>query len=290
MMCIFGCPKPFVGHIGVIQRNAIGSWSRLTPRCQIVLLGGEQGTDRVAEEFGAAHIPCVGKNASGTPTIGSLFAEAQSVSKFPWMCYCNCDIILLNDLLQALQKVWTVMTSTMVVGRRWDLDVREAIPTCPGWDRNLRERVWRHGSRHAHTGIDFMVFPRGSLGELPAMTVGRGGWDNWMLHHAKSVGLTLVDVSEVVLAVHQNHDYSHHPGGRRGVSDGAEAQTNVKMAGGTTRLLTLLDADLVLTPAGRMETRRSAYAIYRALVNSSESNWCARVLLGAIRGVRRLRR
>lgn len=29
MLTIFATPKPFQGHVGIIQRNAIGSWVRL---------------------------------------------------------------------------------------------------------------------------------------------------------------------------------------------------------------------------------------------------------------------
>ena len=32
MLTIFTIPKPFVGHIGVIQRNAIISWLNLSPK------------------------------------------------------------------------------------------------------------------------------------------------------------------------------------------------------------------------------------------------------------------
>jgi hypothetical protein len=30
---LFTVPKAFEGHIGVIQRNAFGSWARLRPAC-----------------------------------------------------------------------------------------------------------------------------------------------------------------------------------------------------------------------------------------------------------------
>ncbi len=31
MITIFAIPKPFKGHIDVIQRNAIQSWTKLSP-------------------------------------------------------------------------------------------------------------------------------------------------------------------------------------------------------------------------------------------------------------------
>ena len=42
MLTIFSTPKPFRGHIGVIQRNAIESWKRIHPDVEIILFGDEE--------------------------------------------------------------------------------------------------------------------------------------------------------------------------------------------------------------------------------------------------------
>ena len=51
MFTIFTIPKPFQGHIGTIQRNAIQSWTLLHPRPEIILFGSEAGTAQVAAEL-----------------------------------------------------------------------------------------------------------------------------------------------------------------------------------------------------------------------------------------------
>ena len=51
MLTIFAVPKPFRGHIGVIQRNAIRSWTLLRPACDIILMGNEEGIAEIAAEF-----------------------------------------------------------------------------------------------------------------------------------------------------------------------------------------------------------------------------------------------
>lgn len=53
MLTIFSIPKAFNGHIGDIQRNAINSWTRLQPECEILLLGDDEGTGKAADENGA---------------------------------------------------------------------------------------------------------------------------------------------------------------------------------------------------------------------------------------------
>ena len=66
MITVFTLPKPFVGHIGMIQRNAIQSWTRLHPDIDILMFGSEQGTAEVAAEFGIRHFPDVEVNEYGS--------------------------------------------------------------------------------------------------------------------------------------------------------------------------------------------------------------------------------
>jgi hypothetical protein len=37
MLTVFSIPKSLLGHIGVIQRNALGSWVRLREGVQVIL-------------------------------------------------------------------------------------------------------------------------------------------------------------------------------------------------------------------------------------------------------------
>ena len=77
MLTILSTPKPFVGHIGLIQRNAIGSWVRLSPRPQIILFGDSAGVHEVAAEFGLEHVPSVDANEFGTPYLRALLQQAS---------------------------------------------------------------------------------------------------------------------------------------------------------------------------------------------------------------------
>ena len=60
----------------------------------------------------------------------------------------------------------------------------------------------------------------------------------------------MIDASQVVLAIHQNHDYGHHPAGTKGVHDGTEALRNRAMVGEWYHLHTTEDATHRLTPKG----------------------------------------
>ena len=65
MITLFTCPKPFRGHIGIIQRNAIKSWTLLKPKPEIILIGDEEGILEVCKELDLIHIPTIEKNEFG---------------------------------------------------------------------------------------------------------------------------------------------------------------------------------------------------------------------------------
>lgn len=250
MLTIFAAPKAFRGHIAVIQRNAIRSWSLLRPACDVVLLGDEAGIAEVAAEYGVRHIPEVERTASGTPLISGLFREAERTSERDVFCYVNSDIILMSDLLAATERVVAMKRRFLLVGHRWNLDVTNEMAFEPCWEDRLRQHTLAHGVLAGAASIDFFVFPRGVLGEIPPFAVGRPRWDNWMLFRARSLAIPLIDATAAVMAVHQNHDYSHHPEGKYGTRHGDEALNNETLAGDDLQKFALMDATHVLTSTG----------------------------------------
>lgn len=95
MLTIFATPKPFRGHEGVIQRNAIGSWVPLHPECEVLLFGDEPGAAEIAQELGVRHVPGVRRSEFGTKRLDHIFARAQEMARHDILCHANCDIILL---------------------------------------------------------------------------------------------------------------------------------------------------------------------------------------------------
>jgi hypothetical protein len=60
----------------------------------------------------------------------------------------------------------------------------------------------------------------------------------------------VIDATEAVTAVHQNHDYAHLPPDAGDAWDGPEAKRNLELAGGVTHRFTLQDVTHKLTPRG----------------------------------------
>ena len=206
---LFATPKKFEGHIGVIQRNAIQSWTVMKPAPEIVLFGDEPGTSEIAAEFGLMHVPKVKCNQWGTPLISDLFEQAEKLGQGAIVSYVNSDIILFDDFAQALWRVAAWSQHFLMVGRRTDLDIKQAVDFRGDWATQLRASALREGKLQIARSIDYFAFARGLYASIPGLAIGRFWWDNWLLWKARSLGASVVDATGAVLVVHQNHDYSH---------------------------------------------------------------------------------
>jgi hypothetical protein len=207
---LFSTPKKFDGHIAVIQRNAIASWTRMNPAPEVILFGTDAGTAEIAAEFRLRHVPAVKCNEWGTPLVSDLFAQAQQLATGTAVCYVNADIILFDDFAQAISRVAAWGDKFLMVGRRTDLDIKDPINFHQGdWATQIRNRARREGKLQIARSIDYFAFSRGLYPSMPPLAIGRFWWDNWLLWKARSLQAKVVDATKSVLIVHQNHDYSH---------------------------------------------------------------------------------
>jgi len=266
MLTLFAIPKHFRGHFAVIQRNAILSWTRLTPRPEILLFGNEEGTAEIAAELGLRHFPEVKRNEFGTPLLDDLFRQAEQHASTPLLGYVNGDIILTNDFCDALVRVRAKYERFMMVGRRWDLDWDQPLDVSQaGWAESMRERALAANVQRPGNYIDYFVYSRGLCDGLLPLAIGRFSWDNYLLWRARSRGAELVDVSPAVVAIHQNHDYSHHPKGKSEVREGPERKRNREMVGDWWHLYTIEDATQILDANGMHESRRHNWLMAQRL-------------------------
>lgn len=249
MITFFTTPKPFLGHIGTIQRNAIESWKRVHPQAEVILFGDDEGAAEAARALQIRHVPDVKRNEHGTKYLTPIFDGAQDLASHTCLCYINCDIILLSDFRVALERVLTPGGQFLMAGRRWDTDITALIDfTSSDWEATVLREALQANHQRPPQWIDYFAFSRGLYYKnTPPFVIGRPGWDNWLVWHARHSGAHVVDASAVVHAVHQNHDYSYHPAGEAGVWQGEEAQQNYALLRGG-RFATLENATHRLMP------------------------------------------
>jgi hypothetical protein len=231
MLTIFTLPKPFEGDTGRIQRNAIRSWKQLDREAQIVLCGDASGLDDAAAELGVDRVSGIAHNSYGTPLVGSAFDRVAEVARHDILCYANADLIFFSDFASAIGTVADLRRRFLMVGECCDVRVDEnlteeefAAQTPQAAD--LRRRAAAAGTLRGPEWIDFFVFRKGTITQLPTFAVGRPGWDNWMIWRARESGLAVVDITDAVVVIHQSHNYLHVPKGTGSRWEGPEADAN----------------------------------------------------------------
>jgi hypothetical protein len=266
VLTIFAIPKRFEGHFGLIQRNAARSWARLVPAPDIILLGADEGTAEMAAEIGARHVPNVVSSPSGAPMFDDVLRQGQENARTPLVCFINADIVLTPEWYAAVQAAHAWRREFLMVGRRWDYDLTDPIDFGdPQWSRRLVDAASAGGRMATNMFIDYFVFPRGMLLDLPPFVIGRPGYDNWLLWSVRKRRIPLVDATAAAPIIHQNHDYSHikgtagGPSGRQAYLKGEDTRRNVALTGGWTHYFTTDHATHTVTDG---QVRRALAAPY----------------------------
>lgn len=232
-LTIFAVPKSFVGSVGMIQRNAITSWTKLVPRPEIILLGDEKGTAEVASKLNLRHIRNIQVNEYGTPLLNDVFSQVHNHASHGVLTYINSDIILTRDFLPTVQQVNANYPQFLMVGRRWNLDIHQPVNfDNPNWEQELHDEINIAGIFSGIGALDYFVFPKPLFKQIPAFAIGRPGWDNWMVGEALKQGYPVINASQTITIIHQNHDYGHLRGNRIEAFHGREAKQNQSLLQG----------------------------------------------------------
>ena len=288
MLTIFTTGKAFRGHNGITQRNALKSWLLLHPAIEIILFGDDEGASEIARELGIRHCPNLRLNETNAILIDDMFAQAQALAKYDVLCYSNCDIILLKDFWDAHLRVREAHKTFLMIGRRWDVDITEPIDfEQPGTTECLIQLAKEKGNLSGPDAIDYFVFTRGLYPEVPAFAIGRLWWDHWLVWKAVDSKNPVIDATPMVTAIHQNHDYNHHPAGHKGIWQGVEPKRNLALAGGKGNLRTLDDVTHILNAGGEKRNLWRWWAPYwRTLKPKCVPVWFA--LLNLTRPMRKV--
>jgi len=197
----------------------------------------------------------------------------------------------MQDFANAVARVAAEQKEFLMIGRRWDTEVADPIAFSEtAWTERLREKARARAAQCSGDWIDYFAFRKGFfLGKLPELVIGRVFWDQWLVWKAQEAGAAVVDASDAVMAIHQNHDYGYHPAGKTGVWNDALSQRNYALAGGRWHLRTIDDATHVLGRDGlKPHPDRRQRAAARILKTAGDAAWITaldwtRPLRGALR-------
>ncbi len=263
---VFTAPKAFTNpHNAMIQRNAIKCWKALGPEVEILLMGDEEGMAEAANELGVRQVPDVKRSQTGgkfgPPFINAMYDAARQLTDSPMLMCVNADIIFFPDLIASTRQAAALTPQFLMFGQRWDMEVREPLDFTNEWVADLSGRIQRQGFRHQPSGSDYFICPRDCFTDVPEFTIGRSGWDNWMIYHAFQLGIAAIDASPSITVIHQNHDYSHLPGGKPPYKL-EDTERNLALAGGRSHRYLILDTRVQLVDG---ELRKPKTNVARAI-------------------------
>lgn len=254
MVSFFSVPKAFKGHIDVIQQNAIRSWLQILPAENIFLMGDDEGVSDIAKSYNLQYMANL-KLHETYPMflLSDIFKRAVDACQTPYLCYINTDIILMDDFVHAVEAVLSQKQNVMMVSSRYNLDITQPITDMsPEVLAQLRAEALTLGDMYPAGGTDFFFAPKSLFSNILPFLLGRGYWDNWLMYWAKKSGADLVDTTADVVAIHQNHDYSHIEGivadrnSLEIVLKAEQCKYNYRILGGKRAIFTNYDANYIL--------------------------------------------
>ena len=101
-------------------------------------MGDEEGLAEAAAESGARQLPGIQCDEEGAPRLDSVFHAVDQAATTDWICYVNADIVLLPEFWTAAQQAITALGPSLLVSRRWNLEVPYALSFDDGWAQRIR--------------------------------------------------------------------------------------------------------------------------------------------------------
>ncbi len=206
MITFFTIPRPFTDLHKIIQSNSILSWKKIYPKCEIIVFSDHASIAEFCKQNNLKLIESFKSNSYGTPLLSDIWKIVKKSSLNNLICYINTDIILFSDFFERAKKV--NFDEFLLAGRRWDLNITDYIDFNSDWELKLKKLIKEKGVLHAETGVDYFLFPKKIMPEMPPFAIGRAWWDNWLLTYFLNKKIPLIDGTSIT-TVHQNHDYNH---------------------------------------------------------------------------------
>jgi hypothetical protein len=280
---LFSSPKPRRGDTEAVQISAFRSWRRIFPKARILLFGDGATWESFAREEGLELAGPLPLGVEGGEVIQFLFEKASVLAGDEIAMYLNSDILLDPSAPAAVASLESLPAPWLASARRCCLGewVGPALEKEKDWKefyaRARKEGVWGEAC-----AMDMFLFRKLSFQTMPPFLIGHRGWDNWMIYHARSQNIPVIDISAAMRIIHCDHDYSYAKGNQDSRQRPQKRENiNLHLLGGEARLFHLGHATHEL----RSETlfRRAGWSMRQRNIElwcimHPEHDWWVRIL------------
>jgi hypothetical protein len=205
--------KPFKPPFDLIQLNALKSWLRFCPPCEVVIVGADEGVEDAVKQLPFVKIVHnVKRSPSGAPLLDDLIRRGEELATNNLICLINGDIIIVDDILKVVKTVSNMFnTNFLLLCRRYDMIVNKPLNYKKDLIDYLRSHIIRYYAESNKKPVcaDLFVFGRRLFNRVPPLVIGRLIWSRWLIYEALSNGNPVIDATELLTVIHQLHGYDH---------------------------------------------------------------------------------
>jgi len=205
-------PRSFIDTYLTPQVNALNMIRNYDPSANIVLYSDDDGVKDYASK-NLYHAPDVVIKKGRLPLVNE--ALKYCAINFPecYICYINSDMLLVGNTKELINYIDKRFSGNFIAtGYRCNLHIDTVIKSNEIPD--LLTKCSCKKTKGRHSALDVFIFKSDifRLLSMPNFRVGRPGWDNWLAAKCRILGFALIDISNVVTLVHQEHPPAHVQG------------------------------------------------------------------------------
>lgn len=209
MITIFSPMRAFESDIANVQLNAINSWINIKPSVEIILFEDEKNTTAAAcSHLNVSVIKDVDRSFSGVPLLNSMYEIVNQVSSNDVICYLTADILLPKDFSIKINQFYNLGKSEfgkfVGISCRHDLNNSEIKKGNLSTD-DYYKLCYENSHNRGRSGIDLWVTNVNDKIVYPEFPIGRCITDNWFVYYCVKNGYKVVDFSNEIKIIHQNH-------------------------------------------------------------------------------------
>jgi hypothetical protein len=99
----------------------------LDPDVEVILFGDDEAAAELCAQLSRRHEPHVKRHERGMKYLNFMFERAQEIARHNYLCYANCETVLMKDFCAAFEKALAWQKHFFMVAQRWDTDITEPI-------------------------------------------------------------------------------------------------------------------------------------------------------------------